>query len=148
MNPPGSWTPIVDQSYYGRLVRSAYMIKAGEGKKKVAWNIALKESGDYDIFFYYDGMSGYFLRGFIRGMREGQRGGQPRRPPSQQIERHFIVFHEGREEKVVIDLQNAQQGWILIGTFRLENGSARVELTDENKSSLVIADAVKWTKKQ
>ena len=64
------------------------------------------------------------------------------------IHRHFIVFHEGREEKVVIDLQNAQQGWILIGTFRLENGSARVELTDENKSSLVIADAVKWTKKQ
>ncbi|MCJ7581294.1 MAG: ABC transporter permease subunit, partial [Candidatus Aminicenantes bacterium] len=52
-NPPAFWALSANQEFYGRIVRSAYMKKAGEGENKVAWNVELEESGRYDIFFYY-----------------------------------------------------------------------------------------------
>ncbi len=47
----------------------------------------------------------------------------------------------------MIDLANAEQGWNLIGSFQLDGGPNKIELSDKNDSTYVIADAIKWVKK-
>jgi hypothetical protein len=46
-----------------------------------------------------------------------------------------------------VDLENAEQGWNLIGTLPLEAGPNKIELTDKNDAGFVLANAVKWVKK-
>jgi len=58
MNPPGQWSPIVMQSFYGRFVRSSYLKRSGNGQSRVGWTADIAEAGDYDISFYYASIFG------------------------------------------------------------------------------------------
>jgi len=172
VNPPDHWEPLIIQNFFGRFIRSAVVKKSGQGESKVAWAVNLKEAGDYNIYFYYEGMGAGMGRGgammelgrggFAMGGTPpsgGQRGGGttagtpptsrgvnlPRRQPGK---KHFLIHHEGRVEEVVIDLREAQAGWTLIGNFRLAAGENLVELTDKNEERFVLADAVKWVQQR
>ncbi len=138
-NPPGRWSPVIQQDFYGQVLRTGYMIKVGEGSNKVSWTVNLPESGSYDIFFYNETMG----RGPGRGQRGGGRGGW-RRPT--QEEKHFIVHYEDGVEEIPFDIQESSQGWILLGTFRLAAGINTIEQTDKGKGAFLTADAVKWIK--
>ena len=137
-NPPGRWSPVILQDFYGKVLRTGFMIKVGEGSNKVSWTVNLPESGSYDIYFYNETMG----RG--QGMGGG-RGG--RRRPTQE-EKHFIVHHEDGTEEIPFDIQESSQGWILLGTFRLAAGTNTIEQTDKGKGAFLTADAVKWIKTQ
>jgi ABC-type transport system involved in multi-copper enzyme maturation permease subunit len=137
-NPPGRWTPVVLQNFYGTILHTGLMIKVGEGSNRVSWTLDLPESGGYDIYFYNETMG----RRGGRGQRRGDRGKQM---PSQE-EKHFIVHHEDGTEEIAFDIQESSQGWVLLGTFRLEAGSNTVEQTDKGKGAFLTADAVKWVK--
>jgi len=172
INPPDHWEPLIVQNFFGRFVRSAVVKKSGQGTSKVSWTVNLKEAGDYNIYFYYEGMGAGMGRGgammelgrggFAMGGTPpsgGQRGGgvptgtQPtgrgsnvqRRQPGK---KHFLIHHEGRIEEVVVDLREVQAGWALIGNFRLAAGENLVELTDKNEERLVLADAIKWVQQR
>ena len=104
LNPPGQWTPVIMQNFYGRFVRSSYLKRAGNGQSRVAWSADIREAGDYDLSFYYanifggaigvGGMRGGDMAGGRgaggRGMgvgpmgQRGQQGGQPRVQPGGQ----------------------------------------------------------------
>jgi hypothetical protein len=143
-NPPGNWRAAVSQDFYGKFVQSAVFKKSGSGSSKVAWNVELEETGNYDIYFYYEGP----MR-IMRFMRRG-RGGPPGQRGSRDQDlgkKHFLVYHEDGMEEVLVDLKDAEQGWNLLGTFRLTAGKNCVELTDKNDIGYVTADAVKWVKK-
>ncbi|MCK4338114.1 MAG: hypothetical protein KAX11_09220, partial [Candidatus Aminicenantes bacterium] len=133
-NPPGRWSPVILQDFYGKVIRSGYMIKVGEGGNKVSWTAALLESGSYDIYFYNETAS------FAKG---GDKGGWKR--PTQE-EKHFIVHYEDGTEEIVFDIRESSQGWVLIGTFRLTAGTNTIEQTDKGKGTFLTADAVKWVK--
>ena len=87
----------------------------------------------------------------------GQRGGMPMlggqqgrgqmRGRVRPGERHFIIHHEDGTEEIIVDLNDAPAGWNLIGEFRLLAGKNTIELTDNNEERYVIADAVKWVRK-
>jgi hypothetical protein len=139
-NPPGRWTPVILQDFYGTILRTGLMIKVGEGRNKVAWTVDLAESGSYDIYFYNETMS--FGQG--RGMGGG-RGGRQR--PTQE-EKHFIVHHEDGSEEIAFDIRESSQGWLLLGTFRLAAGTNTIEQTDKGKGAFLTADAVKWVKSE
>ncbi|MCJ7579487.1 MAG: hypothetical protein MUP98_03015 [Candidatus Aminicenantes bacterium] len=47
----------------------------------------------------------------------------------------------------MIELEEAGAGWNLIGSFQLDAGPNKIELTDKSDSGYVLADAVKWVKK-
>jgi hypothetical protein len=138
-NPPGRWTPVIQQDFYGEVLRTGHMINVGEGSNSVSWTVELPESGSYDIYFYNE----------TRGQRAGaaQRGGQRggRRRPTQE-EKHFIVRHEDGTEEIPFDIQESAQGWVLLGTFRLAAGPNTIEQTDKGKGAFLTADAVKWVK--
>lgn len=146
LNPPAIWTQSTYQDFYGEFVRSAYLKKSGQGKDRAVWNVDIKESGEYDIYFY---------QGLPRQMRQQgvqqrqtrdaeQSGRSPRRARGQKF--FSISFRDGMEE-VEIDLENAEQGWNLIGSFPLEAGPNKIELTDKNDAGYVLADAIKWVKR-
>ncbi|MDH4271916.1 MAG: hypothetical protein OEW18_08060, partial [Candidatus Aminicenantes bacterium] len=172
VNPPDHWEPLVMQNFYGRFVRSGLVKKSGQGASKVAWTVNLQEAGDYDIYFYYEGMGAGLGRGgsFV-SMREARGSAAPAPPPGgprgsgtaagtqpqgrdfnaprrQPGKKHFLVHHEGRVEEVVVDLREVPAGWALIGNFRLAAGENLVELTDKNEERLVLADAVKWVQQR
>lgn len=140
-NPPGRWTPVILQNFYGKILRTGHMIKIGEGSNTVSWTVNLPESGSYDIYFYNETMSRG--RGMGRGQRGGDRGGRQR--PTQE-EKHFIVHHEDGTEEIAFDIQESPQGWVLLGTFRLAAGTNTIEQTDKGKGAFLTADAVKWVK--
>jgi ABC-type transport system involved in multi-copper enzyme maturation permease subunit len=135
-NPPGRWSPVILQDFYGKVLRTGFMIKVGEGSNKVSWTVNLPERGSYDIYFYNETMG----RG--GGMSRG-RGG--RRRPTQE-EKHFIVHYEDGTEEIPFDIQESSQGWVLLGTFRLASGTNTIEQTDKGKGAFLTADAVKWVK--
>jgi len=139
-NPPGRWTPVILQNFYGTILHTGHMIKVGEGSNRVSWTVDLPESGSYDIYFYNETMS----RRGGRGQRRGNRGKQM---PAQE-EKHFIVQYEDGTEEIVFDIQESSQGWVLLGTFRLAAGSNTIEQTDKGKGAFLTADAVKWVKTQ
>jgi len=142
-NPPGRWSPVIQQDFYGTILRTGHMIKVGEGSNTVSWTVNLPESGSYDIYFYNETMN----FGGSRGMGGGQRGGnQGRRRRPTQEEKHFIVLHEDGTEEIAFDIQDSDQGWVLLGTFRLSAGPNTVEQTDKGKGAFLTADAVKWVR--
>ena len=60
----------------------------------------------------------------------------------------FVVVDERSDdgtEEITLDMSNAEDGWFLLGTFYFSKGRATVDLTDESKGRIVIADAVRWT---
>ena len=147
-NPPAFWTLSANQQFYGQIVRSAYLKKAGAGENKVAWNVNLEESGSYDIFFYNSILLRMQKETAMRASAQNQDKssfkGRFNQGPG---ERFFLVSHQFGTEEVVIDLENAEQGWSLIGSFQLDAGPNKIEQSDKNDALYVTADAVKWVKK-
>lgn len=58
LNPPGQWTPVVMQNFFGRFVRSSYVKRSGNGQSRVGWTADIGEAGDYDISFYHTSIVG------------------------------------------------------------------------------------------
>ncbi len=152
-NPPEFWARSTNQKFYGLIVRSAYLKKAGEGEDKVAWNVDLEESGNYDIFFYYGisigmqkGMKEMQMRTAAQNQAKSNQGSRGRfnRNPGKKF---FLISHQYGIEEVVIDLANTEQGWNLIGSFQLDAGPNKIEQSDKNDTMYVMADAVKWVKR-
>ncbi len=140
-NPPSVWMPTTNESFYGRFVRSAFHKEATDGSGKVAWEADLDGTGDYDIYYHYEGDE--ILQRTSR--RHRRHGGGPQHIDRGELQ--FVIQHEDGVENLEFDLNSAEAGWNYLGTYRLVDGLNRIEMTDENDKDLVIADAVKWVKR-
>ena len=131
---PTRWrmTPVSD--FYGKYRHSAHYIGSGKGENRVSWKAELPKSGEYDLYYYVTELRGMWRRG---------RRGRGRENPAKDF--HFTIHHDDGAEELKIDVDGAEQGWYLLGTFYFSRGTAAVELTDQSKGRLVYADAVKWT---
>ena len=125
---PQNWSKSINSLFYGDLVHSAYFVRAGNGDKKVAWEVDLPESGQYAVYAY------------------GEPFPMRSRGRSFMKEFYFTVYHDDGEEVVEWSIESAQ-GWNYLGSYYFTAGKNKVELSDKSKGRLVIADAVKWVKK-
>ncbi len=149
--PPQNWRATAQPEFYGKYVLSAYLTAKGTGDKKAIWNAEIIETGMHEVHYYIGKLP---VRGRGRpggggGGQRGQSGGQG--GDNQQQEKnygsyHFTVFHDDGEDEVIIDVDNAEEGWNFMGTYYLSNGPAKVVLSNETDGKLVSADAVKWVK--
>ncbi len=142
LNPPAFWTRSTSPDFYGEFARSAYIKRSGEGKEKVVWNTDIEDAGEYDLYFH---------QGLRQKMQQGaaarQAAAAGRSFSTPRGTKHFSVSSGKGSEEVEIDLNNAELGWNLIGSFQLDAGPNTLELSDKNEAGYVMADAVKWVKK-
>ncbi len=131
--PPLQWTLTTNDKYHGARVRSAYVIKSGSGSQTATWKIPVPSEGQYDLF-YWVYKPDELRRGRGRGGR-GRSGGD--------AEYHFKVRYDNDEENAYINLQRAEEGWSLLGTYFFSNDTVEVVLSDDSKLRTVTADAVR-----
>lgn len=126
---PLQWTATTNAAYYGRYIRSAYVIKSGNGSQTATWKVPVPSAGQYDVYYYVskDNELKY----------NKQAGG----------EYHFKVEYDEEMEEAYIDLRKANEGWEPIGTYYFSSDTVRVVLTNECKLRSVTADAVKIVKR-
>ncbi len=135
-DPPSNWLPTTDQNFYGTFARSGQHKEPGDGRSVVRWTTHLEESGDYNIYYYWYGDLSLPGR-----WRERWGGGN-----LESGEKEFKIYHADGIDEFALDLDMAEEGWNMIGSYRLKAGEARIELSDEGEGTLITADAVKWVK--
>jgi len=126
--PPTSWTAITNSDFYGEYVRSAYYIKGGSGDLKAQWNVPLKKSGYYDVFYY-----------IYKPRRMGPRGNDNQNNG----EYNFTIYGDEGAQQSTLDNNNAEAGWNNLGTYYFTSDTAKIELSNKSKLKLIFADAVK-----
>lgn len=134
--PPGKWKATTDDSFFGKYIHSAHVIKGGNGEQKVAWNAQIVEPGQYEIY-YYPGQPE--TRWIFRRRRN--------RSKREKGILHFEIYHDDGTEPAELDLNSTSVEWSYLGSFYFSQGNAQVVLSNETKAAIVFADAVKWVKK-
>jgi hypothetical protein len=145
--PPLQWTLTTNDRYYGTHVRSAYVIKSGSGSQTATWKIPIPAAGRYDLFYYTFRENQRFRFGGGGGRGGGGGGGGGRggggRGRGEDAEYNFKVKYDGDEEKAYLNTRNIEEGWNLLGTYFFNGDTIEVALSNEFKSRMVTADAVK-----
>lgn len=132
---PEYWQKTVQSNYYGKYVKSAVYTRAGSGERYISWTAEIEEPGYYDVYTYI-------------GKRGGQRmmmgrGGENRNVMQ---DLHFSVEHDDGSEEILVDWENAENGWNLLGSYYLSPDTARVIMTNQSEGRTVSGDAIKWVK--
>jgi len=153
---PSRWTPVAHSAYYGETVRSAMAIRNGDGTNYVTWSTVLPEKGFYDVYVYIP-VSAMYKRPSRResGSGGGQGGGQGqgnRRMGPEFADKgadynYTISSNEGTES-MVFELNSPEDGWNRLGSFHFPADTAHIKLTNETDGRRVIADAVKFVRRQ
>jgi hypothetical protein len=132
--PPAIWRETVLGICYGRYVKSGHYVSAGTGTGRVRWTVDIPESGTYEVYHH---------------MVDNWHSMKPTHRKNASVqEYHFSISHdEGVDEQVLV-MHQCPLGWNLLGTYYFTKGKATVELTDESPKWFIMADAVKWVKKQ
>ncbi|HEY3370905.1 MAG TPA: hypothetical protein VGK10_08665 [Prolixibacteraceae bacterium] len=126
---PRTWRATTNSGFFGKFIRSAHYVKAGDGKKKAIWHIPIKGDGTYEVF-------SYLMKNNRRGRRDNQ---------EQAGEYTYTIYSQSKEE-VVIDLKTIENGWNSLGTFYFSGDTAKVELGNKTAAQVVVADAIKLVK--
>jgi hypothetical protein len=139
-NPPRQWTATTDEGYYGKYVRSAYVVKGGTGNQTATWKIPVPTPGRYEIYFH----------NYNPEIRDGGRGGRGGRgnKKSNNMEYHFKIQQKNDVDETWLNVEKAGFGWALLGTYFLASDTAEVILSNDCSLSLVVADAIKIVKKE
>lgn len=131
---PSRWTATTDGRYYGQSVRSAYVIRSGDGRQFAKWSVPIPESGRYDLYYHVK------VPDEVR-WRDRRRGGKNTY--------HFLIKNGEEEDEVEINLKKVEDGWVQLGTtLRIDSDTIYVTLSDKTTDvRMVIADAVKLVRK-
>ena len=126
---PLQWTATTNAAYYGRYIRSAYVIKSGNGNQTATWKVPVPSAGQYDVYYYVS------------------KDNELKYNKQADGEYHFKVEYDEENEDAYIDLKRANEGWEPIGAYYFSSDTVRITLTNECKLRSVTADAVKIVKR-
>lgn len=126
---PLQWTATTHAAYYGRYVRSAYVIKSGDGSQTATWKVPVPAEGQYELYYYVS------------------KNDELKYNKNAEGEYHFKVLYGPETEDVYLDLKRAKEGWEQVGVYYFSSDTIRVVLTNECRLRSVTADAVKIVKR-
>ncbi len=132
--PPHTWKEAVHERFYGPYIQSAHYIAAGRGEGRVRWTADIPESGTYEVYCFMPDCMDDIPKPEIRKKIVIQ-------------EYHLSVEHDEGTDHPVIPVVECRNGWNLVGTYYFSKGKVKVELTDESPGRSIVADAIKWVKK-
>lgn len=127
--PPLQWTATTNNNYYGKYIRSAYVIKSGNGSQTATWKVPIPAEGQYDLYYYVSKSNELRYNDRVEG------------------EYHFKVRQGEEPEDAYINLRRANEGWEQLGVYYFTADTAYITLTNECKLKSVAADAVKLVKR-
>ncbi len=127
--PPLQWTPTTNSGYYGKYIRSAYVIKSGDGSQTATWKVPLKGEGLYEIYYW-------------------TLDPDPWNRNQNRKEYRFKVKYGEEEEEAFVNIKGSTGKWDLMGVYYLETDTVRVTLYNDSKLRNVTADAVRIIKRQ
>ena len=112
----------------------------------------MEQNGQYEIYYYVAGLNALTMAMRLSGVTpDGQaltRENYQAALESIVQDFNFNIHHDGGVEELKLDVDKAEAGWNLLGTFYFSKGETTVELTDLTNGQLVYADAVKWIIRQ
>ena len=142
--PPLQWTLTTNDKYFGTHIRSAYVVKNGNGSQTATWKIPVPAAGSYDLYYFVVKPDDF--RGGGRGPGGGGPGGGGGRGPGN-AEYRFKVIYDDEVEKAYINMRRSDDGWSLLGSYYFEKDTVRVVLSNDCELRSVTADAVKIVRK-
>ncbi|MFA6677355.1 MAG: xanthan lyase [Bacteroidales bacterium] len=125
---PINWRLTTNENFYGENIRSAYVVKKGNGTKTATWKIPIKEKGRYDLYYFVSKIKSYWRRNEDNG------------------EYKFNVHYLGNDEAAYLKIKKVE-GWTLLGTYYFDADTVTVTLNNKTNLRTVIADAVKAEKR-
>jgi len=143
--PPLQWTLTTNDKYYGTHIRSAYVVKSGNGSQTATWKIPVPSAGLYDLYYFVTKQDDPRRR---MGPQQQQQQQQNRgRRAGSENEYQFKVKYDEAVENAYINLVRTNEGWGLLGTYFFNEDTVKVTLSNDTKLKTVIADAVKIVKR-
>lgn len=140
------WTLVTDQNLYGDYIRSSYIISPGDGSQYARWSVPLTVAGVYDVYYY---ASPNLYQNNNRNRRwNNNNNNNNNNGRWQPTDYNFEVEQFNMKDRVSMNMNRADEGWNLIGTFRFEADTVRVTLSNKTGVSVVVADAVKLVKRE
>ncbi|NOX18846.1 MAG: hypothetical protein GXO87_11265 [Chlorobi bacterium] len=131
-NPPSDWEETIVDNAYGKYIHSVYFTEAGDGGSEVSWKTEIPKTGYYDVYAYVVNIKFGF-----------RRRNQNKRPNN-----HYFVSSDDGEDEITLEMENADDGWTLLGSYYFSQGETKVRLTNKADNGLIFADAVKWVKRK
>ncbi|MCA1747972.1 MAG: hypothetical protein LC655_09765, partial [Bacteroidales bacterium] len=150
---PATWAPVAHSSFYGRTIRSAMLSGKGDGSSVARWSALMPGAGYYDLYVYIP-VSAMLERPSGRGRggdgaeRGSGRGFQGPQFADNGAVYHYTVSSNMGVEEVSFTLQDPEDGWNRLGTFHFPADTATVELSNNTNGKRVVADAVKWVRRE
>lgn len=132
-NPPMRWTLTTDGGYYGKSIRSAAVIRAGNGEEHAKWKVPVPEHGRYEVYYHVRKPGELFWGGWHNRGRKMY---------------NFIIETNGHQEEHELNMRRVDNGWTLLGTFDVNCDTMSVTLTNKTRLRYISADAVKLIKKK
>ncbi len=127
---PLQWTATTDAGYFGKYIRSAYVIRSGDGSQTATWKVPLPEPGFYEVYYWA-------FNKLVRNNRERAYG-----------EYRFQIKHNGETEEAFLSPKDVGEEWEQLGVYYFSSDTVRVELSNLSKLGIVTADAVKLVKRE
>ncbi|MDR0973567.1 MAG: xanthan lyase [Prevotellaceae bacterium] len=130
---PVHWTPTTNSGYYGRFIRSAYVVKSGDGSQQAVWKVPIPSPGFYEVSYwpYMEGGGGF-------GFRNNRQNG----------EYHFQIIHGEETEDAYLNMQRPTNEWENLGLYYFDTDTVRVVLGNDTELRTVTADAVRLVRRQ
>ncbi|MFA7116568.1 MAG: xanthan lyase [Bacteroidales bacterium] len=123
---PIQWLLTTDANFFGKYIRSAYIIHKGNGNSTATWTIPLKGKGRYDLYYYL------YKPQWSYSSRKG--------------EYKFDIIYDGECEEAYLNNRN-DSGWNLVGSYYFEGDTMQIRLSNKSTIYKIVADAVKLVKK-
>ncbi|MDR1887036.1 MAG: xanthan lyase, partial [Prevotellaceae bacterium] len=132
---PRQWTATTNTGYYGKYIRSAYVVKSVRsrgGSQTATWKIPVPSPGHYELYYYVS------KDDYIKNNRNTYNDAEYR----------FKVAYGEDIEDAYIRIIRANEGWEQMGVYYFASDTVKVTLSNECKLNYVTADAVKIVKRQ
>ena len=126
---PLQWTATTNAAYYGEYIRSAYVIKSGDGGQTATWKVPVPVEGQYDVYYYVSKDNELKWNNNAEG------------------EYHFRVRYGDETEETYLNMKRAIEGWEQIGAYYFPSDTISITLSNDCKLRSVTADAVKIVKR-
>jgi len=127
--PPLQWTATTNARYFGKYIRSAYVIKSGSGSQTATWRVPIPSEGNYEVYYY------------------ASKDQEARNNNRSDAEYHFKIKYDNEIEEAYLNLRRANEGWEQLGVYYFSSDTIDIVLTNETKLKSVAADAVKVVKR-